>query len=205
VALFITFEGQEGAGKSTQAKLLYDHLLAQGANVLLTRDPGGTDIAEKIRDILKDVQNVAMAKKTEALLYIAARAQLAEEVIAPKLAGGDIVICDRFTDSTIAYQGRGNGLDADELMTINNFATNGLVPDVTFYLRIDAKQGLARKLAQDKLDRIEQKDISYHMDVQRGYEELTRAHSQRIIAIDGTLSQDEIHQLTIKHIESIMN
>ncbi|MCL2376144.1 MAG: dTMP kinase [Defluviitaleaceae bacterium] len=203
--MFITFEGQEGAGKSTQIALLYNYLLARDANVVLTRDPGGTEIAEKIREIVKDVQNAAMSKRAEALLYIAARAQLVEEVIMPQLTGGGIVLCDRFADSTMAYQGFGNGLDVDDLGTIGSFATSGLVPDITFYLRIDAKEGLARKLAQDKLDRIEQKDISYHMDVGLGYEYLAKTQPRRIIVIDGALPQDEVHQLITKHIENLMN
>ena len=205
VALFITFEGQEGAGKSTQAKLLHDYLVAHGIKVFLTRDPGGTDIAEKIRDIVKDVQNVAISKRAEALLYIAARAQLVEEVIRPKLESNTIVIRDRYTDSTVAYQGFGNNLDVDELTHIGNFATGGFMPDITFYLRIDTEDGLARKLAQDKLDRIEQKDLSYHANVRLGYDYLAKKYPQRIITIDGSLPQNEIHQQITKHIDNITN
>ena len=200
--MFITFEGQEGAGKSTQIKLLYDYFLAKGADVILTREPGGTDIAEKIRHILKDTGNTAMSKKAEALLYVAARAQLADEVILPHLAGGGIVLSDRFTDSTIAYQGFGNGLDLDKLVSMSNFAGDSLVPDITFYLQIDVEVGLARKLAEGAPDRIEQKGLSYHMKVKKGYEYLLRNFPQRIFAIDGRLSQSEIHNIIIKHIES---
>ena len=197
--MFITFEGQEGAGKSTQIKLLYDYLLRKGTNVILTREPGGTEIAEKIRDILKDAANVALSKKAEALLYMAARAQLLDEVILPHLSSGGIVLADRFTDSTIAYQGFGNALDIDVLDYISNFATSGLVPDITFYLQIDVAVGLARKLTCGKPDRIEQKDLAYHMDVKKGYEYLLIRYPQRIIPIDGGLPQDEIHE-TIKNI-----
>jgi len=203
--MFITFEGQEGAGKSTQIKLLYDYLLAEGANVILTREPGGTEIAEKIRHILKDTDNAAMSNKAEALLYIAARAQLADEVILPHLASGGVVLSDRFTDSTIAYQGFGNGLNIDELISMSNFAGESLVPDITFLLTIDVKAGLARKLTQGAPDRIEQKDLSYHMAVKKGYEFLLRMYPQRILAIDGELQQDEIHEIIINHIKNRAN
>ena len=199
--MFITFEGQEGAGKSTQIKLLYDYFLAKGANVILTREPGGTKIAEKIRDILKDVENENLSGRAEALLYIAARAQLVDEVIRPHLAGGGVVLCDRFTDSTMAYQGFGNNLDVEDLESICNFAADALVPDITFYLRIDVQTGLDRKLAQGAPDRIEQKDLEYHLSVKQGYEYLLRKHPRRIVAIDGALPQNEIHEAIVKHIE----
>jgi len=201
--MFITFEGQEGAGKSTQIKLLYDYFIAKGVNVILTREPGGTEIAEKIRHILKDTDNAAMSAKAEALLYIAARAQLAHEVILPHLAAGGIVLSDRFTDSTIAYQGFGNGLDVDELINMSNFAGDSLMPDITFYLQIDVEAGLARKLSQGAPDRIEQRDLSYHMAVKKGYEHLLHMHPERIIAVDGALPQDIIHETIINHIESL--
>jgi len=203
--MFITFEGQEGAGKSTQIKLLYDYFLARGANVILTREPGGTDIAEKIRHILKDTGNAAMSNKAEALLYIAARAQLADEVILPHLAAGGIVLSDRFTDSTIAYQGFGNGLNIDELVSMSNFAGDSLVPDITFYLQIDVQSGLDRKLAEGAPDRIEQRGLEYHMAVKKGYEHLLRMYPERIFAVDGSLSQDKIHQTIINHIENKVN
>ncbi|MDR2183688.1 MAG: dTMP kinase [Clostridiales bacterium] len=201
--MFITFEGQEGAGKSTQTKLLYSHFLERGCNVILTREPGGTDIAEKIRHILKDPGSAYMSKKAEALLYIAARAQLADEVILPHLAAGGVVLSDRFTDSTIAYQGFGNGLDLGILISMSNFAGNCLVPDITFYLQVDVKEGLERKLAQGTPDRIEQKDLSYHMRVKKGYEYLLRNFPQRIFAINAELPRDEIHKTIISHIENM--
>ena len=203
--MFITFEGQEGAGKSTQIKLLHDYFLAKGANVILTREPGGTEIAEKIRHILKDTNNAAMSAKAEALLYIAARAQLADEIILPHLARGYVVLSDRFMDSTIAYQGFGNRLNVDELISMSNFAGESLVPDITFYLKIDVEAGLARKLAQGAPDRIEQKELSYHMAVKKGYEYLLRMYPERIIAIDGEMPQEEIHNIIISHIENRAN
>jgi len=201
--LFITFEGQEGAGKSTQIKLLHDYFLAQGVNVILTREPGGTVIAEKIRRMLKDTENTSISKKTEALLYIAARAQLADEVILPHLANGGVVLSDRFSDSTIAYQGFGNGLDIDDLVSMSNFAGDSLVPNITFYLQIDVQEGLARKLTQGAPDRIEQRELSYHLKVQKGYEHLLRMYPDRIKAIDGAQPQDKIHEIIIKYIKDI--
>ena len=198
--LFITFEGQEGAGKSTQIKMLYDFLLNRGANVILTRDPGGTDIAEKIRRVLKDRGNDAISKKTEALLYIAARAQLVDEVIAPHLAADGIVLCDRFTDSTIAYQGFGNSIDIDRLADISNFASKNLVPDITFLLNISPEAGLARKAVYKELDRIEAKALSYHKAVKAGYDFLAARHPQRIITVDGELAPGEVHEIIKNHV-----
>ena len=200
--MFITFEGQEGAGKSTQIKLLYEYFLKKGANIILTREPGGTEIAEKIREILKDAANDNLSGRTEALLYLAARAQLVDEVIRPHLQNGYVVLSDRFSDSTIAYQGFGNGRVMEDLVFINDFAVSGLTPDITVYLRIDTEVGLARKLTQGALDRIEQKDLSYHKAVKVGYEYLLHKYPERIIAIDGELPKEEIHEIIIKHIES---
>jgi len=193
--MFITFEGQEGAGKSTQIKLAFDYLQSRGMDVVITRDPGGTLIAEKIRHMLKDKSNAAISKETEALLYIAARAQLVSEVIRPQLAKGGIVLCDRFTDSTIAYQGFGNNLDIDRLLAANNFAIDNLVPDLTFLLAIQPAEGLARKSAYKELDRIEAKALTYHNAVKDGYDYLTARHPERIVSIEATASVQEIHSV----------
>ncbi len=134
MGLFITFEGLEGCGKSTQARLLYERLQERGYPVILTREPGGTRIGEMIRRILVDLQHTEMATTTETLLFAAARAQLVSELIRPYLATGGIVLCDRYADSTYAYQGYGLGRDLDELHAIIKVATGGLVPDLTFYL-----------------------------------------------------------------------
>jgi dTMP kinase len=146
MGLFITFEGLEGCGKSTQARLLYERLQARGYPVILTREPGGTRIGEMIRRILVDLQHTEMAATTETLLFAAARAQLVSELIRPYLATGGIVLCDRYADSTYAYQGYGLGRDLDELHAIIKVATGGLVPDLTFYLDLSPEEGLERKL-----------------------------------------------------------
>jgi len=200
--MFITFEGQEGAGKSTQIKLAFDYLLSLGLDVVITRDPGGTIIAEKVRHILKDNSNAAIAKETEALLYIAARAQLVAEVIRPQLAKGGIVLCDRFTDSTIAYQGFGNSLDIDRLLAANNFAIDNLAPELTFLLTIDPAQGLARKAAYKQLDRIEAKELPYHNAVKIGYDYLAARNPGRIVAIDAAIGVQEIHHVIKGHLQN---
>lgn len=199
-SLFITFEGQEGAGKSTQIKLLADFLQAKGHDVILTRDPGGTKIAEEIRHILINRENAALSKETEALLYIASRAQLALEVIWPHLNKGGIVLCDRFADSTVAYQGFGNFLDIGRLAEISSFAVKSLVPDITFLLAIDPAAGLARKAAHKELDRIEAKEMEYHNLVKRGYDYLAAENPQRIITINGELKESEIHEIVKSHL-----
>jgi dTMP kinase len=145
MSLFITFEGVEGSGKSTQARLLYQRLQEQDYPVILTREPGGTRISELIRRILTDLQHTEMASTTETLLFAAARAQLVNELIRPYLETGSIVLCDRYADSTYAYQGYGLGRDMDELYTLTQIATGGLTPDVTIYLDLPAEAGIERK------------------------------------------------------------
>jgi len=204
MALFITFEGQEGAGKSTQIKMLYDYLLSRGADVILARDPGSTDIAEKIRRVLKDVNNADITKETEALLYIAARAQLVDEIIRPQMEKGGIVLCDRFQDSTIAYQGFGNGLDINKLAEISMFATAGLVPDITFLLKIDPETGLARKAAYKELDRIEAKSTAYHKAVMQGYEHVATQNASRVVVINGCMQPEEINSIIVQYVEKLI-
>lgn len=145
MSLFITFEGMEGCGKSTQARLLYERLQSRGYPVILTREPGGTRIGELIRRILVDLQHTEMASTTETLLFSAARAQLVSELIRPYLATGGIVLCDRYADSTYAYQGYGLGRDLEELHAIVKVATGGLMPDLTIYLDLTPEEGLERK------------------------------------------------------------
>jgi dTMP kinase len=153
MSLFITFEGPEGSGKSTQARLLYSRLHARGYPVILVREPGGTRIGDMIRRILLDLQNTEMAPTTETLLFAASRAQLVSQVIRPYLELGGIVLCDRYADSTYAYQGYGLGRDLDELRAITAAATGGLLPDLTIYLDLTADEGLERKHRKRQSDR----------------------------------------------------
>lgn len=190
MGVFITFEGPEGSGKSTQARLLYERLEAMGYPVILTREPGGTRIGEMIRRILVDLRHTEMAPTTETLLFSAARAQLVSELVRPYLNTGGIVLCDRYADSTFAYQGYGLGRDLAELHAITAVATGGLQPDLTFYLDLDVEVGLQRKrTARDRVNeaagstafttpaewnRLDARDLAYHQRVAAGFAELMR-------------------------------
>jgi dTMP kinase len=193
LSLFITFEGPDGSGKTTQARRLVEYLQARGHPVIYTREPGGTEISEQIRDVILSTRNRAMRNEAEVLLFSAARAQIVAELIRPALAAGKIVLCDRYSDSTLAYQGYGLGLDLDALRAITRFATGGLVPDLTFYVDVPVEIGLARR-HRGETNRLDQKDVEYHARVRNGYLELARAEPQRIIVIDGTRAIDVVQQ-----------
>jgi dTMP kinase len=194
--MFITFEGLDGSGKTTQAKEAAARLRELGCNVLLTREPGGTLLGDQIRVLLQDRAHSAMTAETELLLFSASRAQLVGEVIRPFLAESGIVICDRFADSTIAYQGYGRGIDLEFLQHMVQFATGGLRPDLTLYLDIDPAEGLARRkqasLFGEEFSRIDQLELDFHQRVQRGYHELMRTQPDRWWRIDGTLPTEQV-------------
>ena len=175
---FITFEGSEGSGKSTQAKLLLKYLRSHGKSAILIREPGSTKISEKIRKILLDPKNKEMCDEAEMLLYMASRAQLVRELIIPQLKNGKFVICDRFLDATICYQGYGGGLNIGLIKLVGKFATKGLKPDLTFLMDIDVREGLRR--AGRYKDRIEQKTLAYHKRVRKGYLHLSKLEPKRI-------------------------
>ncbi|MCO6450708.1 MAG: dTMP kinase [Caldilineales bacterium] len=182
---FITFEGSEGSGKTTQVSLLLDWLRPRVESLLHTREPGGTAIGDRVRDILLDRAHTEMTPAAEILLYSAARAQIVRQVILPHLQAGGVVICDRFYDSTLAYQGYGHGLALDDLRQITRFATGGLVPDLTIYLDLEAETGLRRKAhTPDEWNRFEEKDLAYHQRVVAGYRELIAAEPERWRVID---------------------
>jgi dTMP kinase len=185
--LFITFEGPDGSGKSTQVRLLGEYLEALGHPVLCTREPGGTAISEQIREVLLSKQNDSICHETEALLFSAARAQIVAELIRPALARGQVVLCDRYADSTLAYQGYGLGLDLEALRAITRFATGGLVPDLTFYIDVPVEVGLARR-HRVEVNRLDQKEIAYHERVRNGYLDMAHAEPERWVIIDGTHS-----------------
>ena len=188
--MFITFEGGDGSGKSTQIEKLKCFLEQEGYQVLLTREPGGTQISEQVRQILLDPDNTKMSAITEMILYAAARAQLVEEVIRPALEQGTIVICDRFLDSSIAYQGYGRGL-GDAVAEVNGIATGGLAPDLTIYLRLSPDKGRSR-IKNREQDRIELESETFHDKVFQGYEALCRLHPDRIFTVDASQSIDTI-------------
>jgi dTMP kinase len=184
--VFITLEGPEGSGKTTQARELAEFLRQQGYAVLTTREPGGTSIGDQVRAILTDLQNAAMHPRTEILLFLAARAQLVEEVIRPALAQGILVVCDRYADSTLAYQGYGHGVSLDTLRTLLAFATGGLTPDLTFLLDIDPEEGLQRRRSAGQWNRLDAYDLDFHRRVRQGYLELARQDPQRWVIVDAS-------------------
>ncbi len=191
--LFVTFEGPEGGGKSTQARLLADFLEAQGYRVVLTHEPGGTSIGDQIRRVLLDRANRAMHPRTEVLLFQASRAQHVEELIRPALAQGYIVLCDRFADSTLAYQGYGRGEDVAELRALIAYATGGLQPDVTLWLDLPVEDGLAR-IRPDQRDRLDAETLAFHRKVRAGYAQLAAAEPQRWVRIDAAAPTAQVQQ-----------
>jgi dTMP kinase len=187
---FITFEGGEGCGKSTLIQGLKDYFDKHDVNYVATREPGGLPLCEDIRNILK-YSKQQISKRAEFLLFSASRAQLVEDFIRPQLESGKIVICDRFLDSSRVYQGFANGLADADIMAITNFATGGLMPDLTFYLDIDPQVAFDRKGGRDKDDRIEKRDITYHQNVRLGYQKIAKSE-KRFVVLDATMSKQQI-------------
>lgn len=190
--MFVTFEGPDGSGKTTQVNLLKKYLSEAGQSVLTTREPGGTSIGESIRRLLLDMGDNEMHTRTETLLFNAARAQLIEEKIRPALVAGDIVLCDRFADSTLAYQGYGRQQDRMELKRLIEYATGGLSPDLTVYLDLSPERGLRRKLARH-LNRLDALELSFHEQVRNGYQNLIEQQPHRWAVIDANRSRQEVH------------
>lgn len=192
--IFITFEGPEGAGKTTVIAELYNRLKDEGRNVILTREPGGIRIAEKIREIILDNNHQEMDAKTEALLYAAARRQHLTEKVMPALREGAIVLCDRFVDSSLAYQGHGRGLGIDEVLSINEFSIGDTMPDLTIFFDIDPEVGLARIMRNDEREqnRLDKESIDFHHKVYQGYQEIIRRYPNRIVKTDASLSKVEV-------------
>ncbi len=207
MSLFITFEGPEGSGKTTQMELLKGYLEEKGYSVHATREPGGTSIGDQIRAVLLNPRNTEMLPASEALLFSAARAQIVNQVIRPHLAQGDIVLCDRYADSTLAYQGYGHGLDLEILRTITAFATGGLKPDLTVYLDIDVEEGLRRKLTaheagQAEWNRLDQQEAAFHRRVREGYLKMATREPDRWLVVDATQSLEAIQALTRARVEA---
>lgn len=184
MSLFVTLEGPEGGGKTTQAAKLAEHLSAQGFDVLLSREPGGTAIGEQIRRVLTSLENEDMQPHTEFLLFSASRAQLVRDVIRPHLEAGGVVVSDRFYDSSLAYQGYGHCLDLDALRATTVFATSGLVPDITFLLDLSVEEGLKRREEDGNWNRLDAYDLEFHQRVRNGYLEMARANPERWVTID---------------------
>ncbi len=191
--MFVTFEGSEGSGKSTQIQLLAEFLRERGVQVTTTREPGGTRIGEQVRECLHDVSNKEMTAAAEVLLYSASRSQLVEQVIRPALADNHVVLSDRYADSTIAYQGYGRNLDLDTLFKITQFATGGLKPDLTLFLDVDIQNGLKRRSSGgDEMNRMDMQTIAFYEKVREGYLQLASEESERWKIIDANRSVDLI-------------
>lgn len=185
--MFISFEGSEGSGKTTQIQLLAEFLRERGKSVIVTRQPGGTEIGRQIRQVLHDVNNGAMTSTAEILLYSADRAQHVEELIRPALAEGTIVLCDRYIDSTFAYQGYGRGLDMGQLQMITEFATGGLKPDLSFFLYVDVEEGLRRReVGNLEMNRMDLQKKAFYERVEQGYRAMIAADPGRWREVDAS-------------------
>jgi dTMP kinase len=206
--MLITFEGPDGSGKTTQLALLADFLAGQGYSLVRVREPGGTAIGEQIREVLHHTGNREMHPRAEVLLYSAARAQLVEEVIRPALGEARIVLCDRFYDSTFAYQGYGHGLDSEALRQLTQFATGGLKPDLTIYIDLDAEEGLKRRQRDSRAEwnRLDALGLEFHRRVYAGYQRLIAAEPGRWVTIDGDRAveaiQAEVRQVVMARMPS---
>lgn len=196
---FITLEGPEGSGKSTHAPRLAEYLRSKGRDVLLTREPGGTAIGDQIRAILNDHANTAMHPRAEILLFCASRAQLVNRMIRPHLARGGTVVCDRYSDSTLAYQGYGHGLDLGILRTISSFATGQLAPDLTLLLDLPVEIGLARRRRSDSdWNRLDALEVEFHRRVRQGYLDLSREEPERWTRINAEQPEEEVWSAILK-------
>ena len=202
----ITMEGNEGSGKSTQIKLLYDALKKKGHQVYLTREPGGTPISDAIRAVLLDHRNEKMTALCETLLYMASRAQLVDEVIATKLRAGTLVLCDRWLDATMAYQGTAGGVDKTWIKSLGDKVTQGIRPKLTLFLDLPLLCGLKRATSHKKADRLERKKIAFHRKVRAGYEAIAKAEPGRFkrVSIKEEDSIAEVHEKIKKRVEVVL-
>lgn len=207
MGLFITIEGPEGSGKTTVAKKVVEQLENEGYKVLYTREPGGVGIAEKIRDIILDVNNTNLDPRSEALLYAASRRQHLIEKVVPALNQGYIVICDRFVDSSLAYQGHARGLGIDEIYNINLFAIDTMFPDMTILLNIDPEVGLARIMSnrQDEVNRLDLEGMNFHKLVHEGYEIIKGKYAERFTLVDGNDTPEVVFNNVYKVIKDKIN
>jgi len=201
--MLITFEGPEGSGKTTQARLLLEHLEKSGIRAILLREPGGTPLGDQIRDIVKHVRDLNPTPRAEVLLFAASRAQLVDQVIRPRLGEGYVVVCDRYSDSTLAYQGYGRGLPLDEVECVVEMASEGVVPDLTFLLDLPPELGLSRNRQEPSpdWDRFEEEDLEFHRRVREGYLQLARLDPHRWVILDATKPIAELHASICRTVE----
>jgi dTMP kinase len=203
--MFITLEGPEGSGKTSHIPYLVEFFREKGHVVFPTREPGGTSIGEQIREVLHSLKNTEMHPRTETLLYQAARAQFVEQVIRPRLALGEIVLSDRYADSTLAYQGYGHQQDLEQVRTLVRYATGGLVPDLTILLDVDVEVGLNRKLKADEWNRLDAYTVDFHRRVHAGYLEMVAQEPDRWRVVDASREwqsvQDELRKVILENLE----
>lgn len=204
--MFITLEGPDGSGKTTQVPALADAIRQAGHDLILTREPGGTEIGDQTRQVIMDLKNKSMHPETEILLFQASRAQLVREIIRPALAEGKVVLCDRYADSTLAYQGYGHQTDLEALSQIINFATGGLKPDLTLFLDCDAETGLKRRSGgSGEWNRLDDYELEFHKRVRAGYHELVKADPARWVLIDAAQSpkavQSELQRIVLEKLK----
>ena len=194
--IFITIEGQDGSGKTTALQQVVPRLQQEmNRKVVATREPGGSPIAEKIRSLILDPSHTDMDSRTEALLYAASRRQHLIEKVLPVLESGDVIFCDRFVDSSIAYQGYARGIGEEGIREINEFATEGIEPDVTLYIDVPAEVGIQRihaNLDEREYNRLDQEKLAFHEKVRAGYQHLAQANPERIVVVDGTMRREEV-------------
>ena len=202
---FITFEGPDGSGKTTVSKAVCERLQAEGIAVVYTREPGGSEIAEQIRNVILDPNNTKMDPRTEALLYAASRRQHLVEKVLPALAKGTHVICDRFVDSSLAYQGYGRQIGIDEVYRINVFAIDDCMPDKTLYFDVSVETGLGRIASRTYLDRLDQESVSFHKKVWEGYHAVVEKYPDRIQVIDAEKPLNEVIEETYRAVKDIIN
>lgn len=190
---FVTFEGCEGVGKSRQIHMLEEYLKKHNVKYYLTREPGGTTVSEQIREVILDGKNVSMTDECEAMLYAAARIQLLKEEIAPRLERGELVLCDRYIDSSLAYQGYARGLGVEFIEKINDYAIKNFTPDYTVFLKLEPELAFKRKGGVDKTDRLELSGMEFHQKVFNGYNELAERYNERFLVIDASGEREQTH------------
>ncbi len=202
--VFISFEGNDGAGKTTICLKVKERLESLGYDVIYTREPGGSQIAESIRNILLDTKNTSMDPRCEALLYAASRCQHLEEVVLPALNENKIVLCDRFIDSSLAYQGKARGIGMDNIWQINQFAIDGHMPDKTIFLSVSTKTGQERMNIRGEKNRLDLEQDSFHQNVRQGYEELLETYPDRIVKIDAEPDVDTVLSHTMDEVLKVV-
>lgn len=194
MSLFITFEGGEGSGKTTIAKMLHKQFIEEGYNITFSREPGGVDIAEQIRNVITDVNNTKMDARTEALLYAASRRQHLVEKVLPALKEDGIVICDRFIDSSLVYQGIGRGIGVDNIYNMNLFATDGILPDLTIFFDVKPEVALKRITGDREVNRLDLESLDFHHKVYKGYQMICDKFQDRIVKVDASLPVEEVYR-----------